>query len=236
MQLLLRERRLHVCVCVCVSVCMHVWSTPLKKWDLHFKGQQSQMRFPRLGVDSIYGCMTNLLLRGPALRRTWFYVCWDTYHLTLTWMLFCIIDFIWDLVFLLCGGGFLAKSDGKCVRLISKQCLLSSSERWFSSVKLCNMYIDWKWNCSAKSQYIWLLCKPGVILFLKVATPTLNTIVQMPPFALLATRAMVPSSACISQDWPDSCVGLDHFRGRTGFSFKIKNWTVVGPAPSHFFC
>lgn len=98
------------------------------------------------------------------------------------------------------------------------------------------MYIDWKWNCSAKSQYIWLLCKPGVILFLKVATPTLNTIVKMPPFALLATRAMVPSSACIGQDWSDSCVGLDHVRGRTGFSFKIKNWTVVGPAPSHFFC
>lgn len=122
------------------------------------------------------------------------------------------------------------------VHFISKQCLLSSSERCFSSVKLYNMYIDWKCNCSAKSQYILLLCKPGVILFLKAATPALNTVVQMPPFALLATEAMVPSSVCIKWDWPDSYVGLDHFRGSVGFYFKIKNWRVVGPGPSYFFC
>lgn len=48
--------------------------------------------------------------------------------------------------------------------LISKQCLLSRSERCFPSVKLHNIYTDWKRNCSAKGQYIWLLCKPGVIV------------------------------------------------------------------------
>lgn len=122
------------------------------------------------------------------------------------------------------------------VCLIAKQCLLPSSERCVSSVKLCNTYIDWKWNCPAKSQYIWLLCKPGVILFLKSATLNLNTITGMPSFALTATGAMLPSSASVSQDWLDSYVALDHSRSRTGFSFKMKNWMVVGPALSQFFC
>jgi len=211
---------------------MHVWST-LRKMGLAFQRAAVLTVASQIGSGLyIWTHDSNLLLRGPALRRSWFYACWDSYHLTSTWMLFCIADFIWDLVFLLSGCEFLAKSDGKCVW----QCLLPSSERCFSSVKLYNMYTDWKWNCSAKNQYIWLLCKPGVILFLKAATPTLNNVVQMPPFALLVTGAMVPSSACISQDWPGSHVGLDHFRGRTGFSFKIKNWMVVEPAPSYFFC
>lgn len=98
------------------------------------------------------------------------------------------------------------------------------------------MYIGWKWNYSAKSQCIWLLCKPGVMLLLETATPILSIIIQMPPFALLANGLMIPSSACISWEWPDLYVKSDHFRGRIGFSFKNKNWMVIGPAPSYFFC
>lgn len=98
------------------------------------------------------------------------------------------------------------------------------------------MYIDWKWNYSVKSQCIWLLRKPGVMLFLKASTPIQSIIIQMPPFALLATGLMIPSSACISWEWPDLHVESDHFRGRVGLFFKNKNWMVIGPAPSYFFC
>lgn len=87
-----------------------------------------------------------------------------------------------------------------------------------------------------KSQCIWLLCKPGVMLFLKAATPILSFIMQMPLFAFLATGLMIPSSACINWEWPGLYVESDHFRGRIGFFFKNKNWMVIGPAPSYFFC
>lgn len=58
----------------------------------------------------------------------------------------------------------------------------------------------------------------------------------MPPFALLATGLMIPSSACISWEWPDLHVESDHFKGRIGFFFKNKNWIIIGPGPSYFFC
>lgn len=74
------------------------------------------------------------------------------------------------------------------------------------------------------------------MLFLKAATAIQSIIKQMPPFALMATGLMIPSSACISWEWPDLYVESDRFRGRIGFFFKNKNWMVIGPAPSYFFC
>lgn len=74
------------------------------------------------------------------------------------------------------------------------------------------------------------------MLFLKAATSILSFIIQMPLFALLDTGLMIPSSACISWEWPDLYVESDHFRGRIGLFFKNKNWMVIGPALSYFFC
>lgn len=74
------------------------------------------------------------------------------------------------------------------------------------------------------------------MLFLKAATPIQSIIIHMPPFALLATGLMIPSSAYINWEWQDLIVESDHFRGRIGFFFKNKNWMVIRPAPSYFFC
>lgn len=136
---------------MCVHV--HVRSTPFKKMGLSFQRTAVLPREWTLHMD------TRLSVTSDGACKKVLILC--LLGQLLTWMLFCIIDFIWDLFFFIVW--VLSKIRWQLC-LISKQCLLSRSERCFPSVKLHNIYTDWKRNCSAKGQYIWLLCKPGVIV------------------------------------------------------------------------